>query len=262
MKTAIKLALIYFGFQIAGMVLGSFFGIIYSLCKTGTIDGIESSTLSLSLLFSMIFMGIYLWKAKYISKEKTTWSPVSGIYLLLTVAICFASIVVLDYILSFMDWLPNILETTFSTLQAGWLGIFCIAILGPILEELLFRGAITKALLQEYNPTKAIVISALVFGIIHINPIQVVSATLIGFLLAWVYYKTASLIPCIIIHIINNTLSVYLSLQYSEVETIRELFTGSTYYIIIGGAIVIFLLCLYLMDKTTVNYPWNKKDQI
>ena len=44
----------------------------------------------------------------------------------------------------------------------------------PIVDKmdkvLLFRGAITRALLQQYNPTKAILISALLFGVFHINP--------------------------------------------------------------------------------------------
>ena len=44
------------------------------------------------------------------------------------------------------DWLSD----TFDLLQSGWLGIICVAILGPILEELLFRGAITKVLLKKY----------------------------------------------------------------------------------------------------------------
>ena len=45
------------------------------------------------------------------------------------------------------------------------LGILAIAIIGPVLVELLFRGAITKALLQQYSPTKAILLSALLFGV-------------------------------------------------------------------------------------------------
>ena len=50
-------------------------------------------------------------------------------------------------------------------LQSGWGGILAIAIVGPVLEELLFRGAITHALLQQYNPTKAI----LILSLIHIS---------------------------------------------------------------------------------------------
>ena len=104
------------------------------------------------------------------------------------------------------------------TLLAGF-----VFMLGPILEELLFRGAVTKVLLKKYNPLTAILISGLIFGIFHMNPAQVVGATLIGFILAWIYYKTHSLIPCILIHIMNNSLSVYLALKFPDVEYSSEL---------------------------------------
>ena len=88
-------------------------------------------------------------------------------------------------LIGLLDWIPNIMEQSFDILQSGWGGILAIAIIGPVLEEILFRGAITRALLQQYNPTKAILISALLFGVFHINPAQILPAFLIGILLAW-----------------------------------------------------------------------------
>ena len=58
--------------------------------------------------------------------------------------------------MSELTFLPNLLDQTFDILQSGWLGILCISVLGPVLEELLFRGAITKELLRRYSPAKAI----------------------------------------------------------------------------------------------------------
>jgi len=258
MKTAIKLALLYLAFQIAGVYLGQFTGMMYSLATTGKIDVDINISLPAALLYAILFMSIYLWKAGYISKDKITWSPVAGLYLMLTVVICLSSIVLLDFLLSYMQWLPDLSESTFSTLQAGWVGILCIAIIGPILEELLFRGAITKVLLQKYNPTKAIIISALIFGIVHLNPVQILSASLVGLLLGWIYYKTASLIPCILLHIINNSVSVYMSLTYPDVETTRELFSGNEYYFIVAAALIIFVAVFLFMDKTTIKYPWKE----
>ncbi len=50
---------------------------------------------------------------------------------------------------------PTSWSNLFDILQSGWGGILAIAIIGPVLEEILFRGAITRALLQQYNPTKS-----------------------------------------------------------------------------------------------------------
>ena len=140
-------------------------------------------------------------------------------------------IYLIDFLMSHLTFLPDWLSDTFDLLQSGWLGIICVAILGPILEELLFRGAITKVLLKKYNPVVAILISGLIFGIFHMNPAQVVGATLIGFILAWIYYKTHSLIPCILIHIMNNSLSVYLALKFPDVEYSSELIGEKAYLI-------------------------------
>ena len=129
----------------------------------------------------------------------------------------------------------------------------CNSIVGPVLEELLFRGAITKALLQQYNPTKAILISALLFGVFHINPAQILPAFLIGILLAWTYYKTVVVIPCIFMHILNNSLSVYLSIKYPEAENMDDLISGTPYLIILIGAIVILAGVIPYMQRMTSN---------
>ena len=157
-----------------------------------------------------------------------------------------------------LDWIPNIMEQSFDILQSGWGGILAIAIIGPVLEELLFRGAITKSLLQQYNPTKAILISALLFGVFHINPAQILPAFLIGILLAWTYYKTGSLIPCILMHILNNSLAVYLSIQYPETENMDDLISGTPYLIVLSGAILILAGSVSAMRYLTTTSTLQK----
>ena len=259
MKTAIKLVLIYFGFQILGALLAVIYGTIHSLIEYGDISQAQNISLPFVMLLGFLFMTAYLWKAGYISKEKVAWSPVSAGYLVLTIILYGGAVILIDFITSLMPWLPDIMKSTFDVLQSGWLGILCIAVIGPVLEELLFRGAITKVLLKKYSPVKAIVFSALVFGIFHINPAQVVSATLIGLLIGWVYYKTASLIPCILMHILNNSLSVFLNLRYPDVESTSELFTGNTYYFVLAVALVVFISIFWAMKKMTVPYPWKEE---
>lgn len=167
-------------------------------------------------------------------------------------------IYLIDFLMSHLTFLPDWLSNTFDLLQSGWLGILCVAMLGPILEELLFRGAVTKVLLKKYNPLTAILISGLIFGIFHMNPAQVVGATLIGFILAWIYYKTHSLIPCILIHIMNNSLSVYLALKFPDVEYSSELIGEKAY---LTGLVIAFLLFIlswrmmnsYKLSNTTIE---------
>ena len=161
-----------------------------------------------------------------------------------------------------LDWIPNIMEQSFDILQSGWGGILAISIIGPVLEELLFRGAITKALLQQYSPAKAILIAAFLFGVFHINPAQILPAFLIGILFAWTYYKTTSLIPCILMHILNNSLSVFLSTKYPEAENMSDLMDTSSYLIAIFVAVLILAGVIWAMRRTTVRYPWKEETNI
>lgn len=116
----------------------------------------EAIALAPAMLMGFIFMGIYLWKNNYLTADRHLYSPVSSSYLAWSLAAGASSIFLIDALMSCLTFLPDWLSDTFSLLQTGWLGILCIAVFGPVLEELLFRGAITKVLLKRYSPGKAI----------------------------------------------------------------------------------------------------------
>lgn len=82
-----------------------------------------------------------------------------------------------------------------------------IAVLPAILEELLFRGTILKALLP-YGRRGALIISALLFGALHIDPGTIVFASVFGYLLGLAYEYTGSIKLTVLIHFLNNVLSV------------------------------------------------------
>jgi len=96
------------------------------------------------------------------------------------------------------------------------LGFLMLAIAAPLLEEILFRGIILKALLKKYSPYKAILISAFTFGIFHLNPWQFLFASVLGLWLGYVYWKTRSLFYPVMIHFIVNATAFVLSLKYGE----------------------------------------------
>lgn len=254
MRTAVKLVLIDLLLaQIVAPILIMIPCTLYLLVTTGNLDkALLTQTIMIpAQLAGQIMMGIYLWKAGYISTQKATWSFVSAPYLIGSALAILTGGFVLSALMSLMDWIPNIMEQSFDILQSGWGGILAISIVGPVLEELLFRGAITKALLQQYQPAKAILFSALLFGVFHINPAQILPAFLIGILLAWTYYKTRSLIPCIFMHILNNSLSVYLSINYPEAENMDDLISGTPYLIALFVAVLIFVGAILYMRYLT-----------
>jgi hypothetical protein len=97
----------------------------------------------------------------------------------------------------------------------------CIVIAAPLLEELLFRGIILDGLLKNYGPAKAIIASAVMFGVFHLNPWQGVVGLVLGLFLGWVYWKTQSVMPCIFIHATYNLVG-YLLMAYVAPDVTTE----------------------------------------
>lgn len=97
----------------------------------------------------------------------------------------------------------------FSSLS-GWLFLFYVCLIGPIFEEVLFRGVILRTL-NRYNRFFAIFASALIFGLFHLYLEQGAHAFVLGLVLAYVSLKTDSLMTCILLHIFHNTITTFSS---------------------------------------------------
>ena len=82
-----------------------------------------------------------------------------------------------------------------------------LVIAAPILEELIFRGIILDGFLKIYSPVRSIILSSILFGLVHLNPWQFLSALFIGIFMGWIYYRTNSLWLTIIIHASLNLFS-------------------------------------------------------
>ena len=82
-------------------------------------------------------------------------------------------------------------------------------VLGPVTEELIYRGVIFGFLEKKVNSVYALIMSSLLFGIVHLSFVQSVYATVMGLIAGIVYMKTRKLIWPVIIHITINTLATY-----------------------------------------------------
>jgi len=108
-----------------------------------------------------------------------------------------------------------------SIILVGNMPAFC--------EEMMFRGVILSGFKDNYSAKKAIIVSALLFGIVHLNPWQFVTAFIFGIIAGWVCLKTKSLLLCIYMHLFNNMTSVILS-RLEDVIPIRGFNTTNPEY--------------------------------
>jgi len=105
--------------------------------------------------------------------------------------------------------IPPDLYTLFEdvTVESGRVGFLVVAGIGPLVEELLFRGVILSGLLSHYRARWAIVGSAVLFGAMHLNPWQFVPAFAMGLSGGWLVMRTRSLWPSVALHMGYNALA-------------------------------------------------------
>jgi len=129
-----------------------------------------------------------------------------------------------------------------------------VAIAAPLLEEILFRGIILEGFLKNYDPWKAIIWSAVIFGLVHLNPYQFIVAFLIGVIMGWIYWKTGSLWLCIIIHFVNNSFGFFASwlfdIPIKEAMTTQEMLGDNGHYgLYLAGAAVVLAFSLFMLHN-------------
>lgn len=181
----------------------------------GGMDTAAVNALAWGLFLSTIAMLLFLHFCRFYRLERNLLTSVPRRPLLLSVLLVLASMFALNILVQCFS-LENILEVQFDALSHTFIGAMTISVFAPLLEEVLFRGAIQGYMMRHFRPWTAIICSALVFGIIHMNPVQVVYATLLGVILGWIYYRTGSLLPVILGHVLNNsvaTVSMLLGLE-------------------------------------------------
>ncbi len=133
-------------------------------------------------------------------------------------------------------------------------GLLAVAVMAPFFEEFIFRGVMLDGLLKRKSTWAAILISAALFGLVHLNPWQFVAAMVIGTFAGWVYARTRSLIYCMIIHFTNNfgaSVVMYFNEDAASMDAeLQEMYGGVTnMYVIIAASIIIAAVCISMLNK-------------
>jgi len=83
-----------------------------------------------------------------------------------------------------------------------------LGLLAPVAEELVFRGLLYGWLAGRWSNLVAFIVSSLAFAAAHTEPLHILMVLPLGLWFGWLRWRTGSLIPTIVAHIINNTIAV------------------------------------------------------
>lgn len=269
--------------------LGNVFGIVMSafillqlvcvfLLKIFGLEEIYNNSALFQTCFSIVVVDLicivipfglmaYLNRKKYTTDVIPT-KKVSGktMYLWVTFGMfcCVASNYIVGIVVSFFQALghdPFQYETpepdSFVTSIAIAIGT---AVMPALCEEFAMRCC-GLGLLRKYGKAFGVVAVSIVFGLMHANLIQFVFATLVGLILGYVTVKTGSVVPAVLIHLLNNSMSVVSSIaeHFSDVKTEDITLGFFAVWIILGAisALILFFKGSFKKSEATVYEPFQ-----
>lgn len=99
---------------------------------------------------------------------------------------------------------------TFTTGSEVLLVAAGVVVIAPLVEEMVFRGFFQGQLERGYrDATKAVLLSSLLFTVLHFNPWWSLQIYLLGMVLGYLAWRTGSIWPSFVVHAINNSLSLW-----------------------------------------------------
>ena len=268
MGRTIKLLLLYFAYQLA------FFGVLVGvyMLKNGVTempDMTSSGYMSVIMwaqFLSTLSIGLHVVIGKYVSIDVFRLSTPNKWGVLLASVMFIVAMGLWTNYFSELAGLPDNMKDVFEQMMNNPLGIISIVVMAPLVEELLFRGAIQGYLMRKWKmPYLGIIVSSLIFGVVHGNPAQIPFAFVVGMALGWMYYLTGSLIPGMLMHFINNGSSVLLYVLSGDpdatmISSLGE--NGALILALIG--IVLTVVCIFIIRKKLVREPvrWNEENNL
>ena len=253
-------ALIYRGaIDLLSYVMVIVLGIIYGLSPENTelYNSISYLLTAIVSLVAFLLSAITLWIILRLGKRrnyrptqcKWTITPYALFLIIATIALNFAMAEINAMVIALLS--PNVdmnmalgLGTEISVIEIILLFV-STAVIPGVVEEIMFRGIILTNL-KPYGKGMAIVCSALLFGLMHMNPAQFFYTTVMGLALGYIYVKTNSIWLCMIIHFSNNALGVVQQIIYqcNDADTADGLMSIMMLVVAILGIISIGILLI------------------
>ena len=177
--------------------------------------------------------------------------------LLLGLAMCMAANLAASSIMSFLSMfgvrmpdMPSMLEHTPVSLL---LNLLVIAVLPALLEEMMFRGYILQAL-RPYGDGMAILVSSLLFGLMHGNVLQIPFAVLVGLALCYIVVQTDNIWLAVGLHFLNNAFSIlldYFTMGLPEAESSMVITTA----FLLVGAVGLLSTLIAVLTRSKLLHP-------
>lgn len=241
------------GVFVLSVLLGSLLSVILMRVR-----GVESLTPDITFIYYLVQMlptiAFVVWLRLRAGRDSGIHLGLGRIHLpmvLWGVVLVMASGVVIEPLLSLFP--TEAYEEVMQGIGLGGWAILSAVVAAPILEEVLFRGLVFESCGERFGKGVGLILSALLFGVIHVVPVQMINAFVVGLILGYVYLKTRSLVSVIIIHAINNAIAYAFSALFGAAAnvTLRDLIPNEFFYwLLYGLSTLLFVWAMWRLIKT------------
>lgn len=173
------------------------------------------------------------------------------------IALCVVANVVASYLMAFMNAFgipePAMPELMENTPVSFWMNMLVFAVLPAILEEMVFRGYLLQSL-RPYGDRTALLVSSLLFALMHGNVLQVPFAFIVGLVLGYVVIETNNFWLAVCIHFANNAMSNILQYLQLPMKSALEK-NRMTTLVFAALAIVGFVVLIVLRARRKLGMP-------
>jgi len=142
------------------------------------------------------------------------------------------------------------------------------AVMPGVSEEILCRGFLGRGLVARWGPVLGILFTSMLFGLIHIEPVQICYAAFIGVILHVVYLSSKSLLAPMLLHALNNAIAFSPTALKDSVPQLSEVMNrweheGAMPLVVLMPAVLAVATLLILFRQTQVRWyrddgePWD-----
>lgn len=147
-----------------------------------------------------------------------------------------------------------------SMMQTGLLSTaVTVCVLAPVMEEFLFRRIVLCSLARKMSGWKALLLSSLMFAAAHFNLWQALPAFILGCLLGWICLRTGNWWASVLLHALNNSLTIAVSVFFGPdvaLTPLSQVMTPGLYYLLVILSAVVAaagIWLIYRITRTTIQ---------
>lgn len=139
--------------------------------------------------------------------------------------------------------LEHLLSPDSRTFSDGFGTFLVVVLLAPILEEMVFRARLYNILSRNTSPLISASLSAIAFGVVHMEPIVIIEALFMGVIFSYFYLSQRSIFTPIMLHIFNNSVAYALIVLSYRGETLHDIVGGGEMAVAVYVVCAIIAIC-------------------